>query len=252
MNPGYSEVKVSLYNPVSPSAGLGIFSEELEGEDLSFLDGLHFHALCEQGAETLASVLSAFEKDFASYIKKMKWVNFGGGHHITRPGYNLEYLINIINSFKKRYGVQVHLEPGEAIAMNAGILVSSVLDILPKTSRRRKEIAFLDTSAEDHMPDVLAMPYRPELLQRNGPGHSSNTYIFRGQTCLAGDIIGEYALSEKLKPGDRVVFLDMAIYTMVKTTTFNGVNLPSIYLLRKSGLLEEVKGFGYKDYKGRL
>ncbi len=252
VNPGYSEVKVDLYNPVSPEAGLGVFPEELVGEDLSLLDGLHFHALCEQGAETLASVLAAFEKNFAPYLKKVRWVNFGGGHHITRKGYDLGHLVKIINSFKERYGVQVHIEPGEAIAMNAGIMVSSVLDILPRTPKRRKEIALLDTSAEDHMPDVLAMPYRPEILQDSGTRPAANTYIFRGQTCLAGDIIGEYKLAVKLRPGDRVVFLDMAIYTMVKTTTFNGVNLPSIYFLRKSGMLEETKRFGYKDYKGRL
>lgn len=249
VNPGYAEVETDLYNPVLPGAGMGILASELEKEDLSGIDGLHFHALCEQNADVLVRVLQSFEKLYGKYIPKMKWVNFGGGHHITRADYDVELLIKTVNDFKKRYKVQVHLEPGEAIALNTGVLVSKVLDVV---ERKDVDMVVLDTSAEAHMPDVLAMPYRPDVIDAGEPGGKKYTYRFRGPTCLAGDVIGEYSFEEKLKPGDRVVFLDMALYTMVKTTTFNGVRLPSLAFYNANGKVEIIKEFGYEDYKNRL
>ncbi len=256
INPMHAEIATDLYNPVLPEAGLGIMPGELEGEDLSGVEGLHFHALCEQDADVLVRVLASFEKHCGKYLQKMKWVNFGGGHHITRADYDVELLIRTINSFKQRYNVQVHLEPGEAIALNAGVLVSKVLDVIERkdsTGKNNVQMAILDTSAETHMPDVLAMPYKPDILGCGEVGEKRYSYRLRGLTCLAGDIIGEYSFDEKLKVGDRLVFLDMAIYTMVKTTTFNGIGLPSIALLRiGKGKAEAVKDFGYKEYLERL
>ncbi len=247
VNPGYSEVEVDLYNPALPGSRLGMLPSALEGEDLTGIDGLHFHALCEQNSDVLVRVLSAFEKSYSKYIKGMKWVNFGGGHHITRKDYNVELLISTINSFKKKYGVQVHLEPGEAVALNCGVLVTTVLDVVHSD----REIAILDTSAETHMPDVLAAPYRPNIIGAGKPRELGYNYRLGGLTCLAGDVIGDYSFSKPLKPGDRLVFLDMAHYSMVKTTTFNGVRLPSIALYSK-GKVKILKRFGYEAYKERL
>ena len=252
VNPKYSEIETDLYNPALPGAGLGILPEELEGESLEGIDGLHFHTLCENNADALARVLEHFEKLYGKYIPQMKWVNFGGGHHITRVDYDIGMLVKLVNDFKKKYGVQVHLEPGEAAALNAGVLISSVLDIVHgKTGENA--VAVLDTSAETHMPDVLAMPYKPDIVDAGEPGEKKHTYRLRGLTCLAGDIIGEYSFDEPLQPGSRLVFLDMAIYTMVKTTTFNGVRLPDISLYdAKGGTVRIVREFGYGDYKDRL
>lgn len=256
INPEYSEAPVELYNPCAPCSRLGVTINNFEGNSLEGVSGLHFHALCEQGADALQRVLEAVEAKFGKYLHKVKWVNFGGGHHITKEGYDIDLLCKLINDFKHKYNVQVYLEPGEAVALNAGFLVASVVDIV----NNGMDIAILDTSAETHMPDVLSMPYTPEVIGAKiaskctveDKKHFSHVYRLGGLTCLAGDIIGDYAFPEKLSIGSKVVFADMAIYSMVKTTTFNGINLPSILIHRKNGKLELVKEFGYEDFKGRL
>jgi carboxynorspermidine decarboxylase len=249
VNPGRSEMKTDLYNPTLSGSRLGANPNDLEGVDLAGIDGLHFHALCEQNADVLVRLLKSFERRYSDQIPRMKWVNFGGGHHITRSDYDVELLIRTINGFKKRYGVQVHLEPGEAVALNAGVLVSTVLDVV----HNGMDIAILDTSAEAHMPDVLAQPYRPNIIGAGKPGELKHTYRLGGLTCLAGDVVGDYSFSRRLKPSDRLVFLDMAHYSMVKTTTFNGIRLPSIALYSKrTGRVRVVRRFGYGDYRDRL
>lgn len=250
INPGYSEVETEIYNPCSEQSRLGIRYEEMEGKDLSGIEGLHFHALCEQGEDVLERTLSHAEEKFGRYFSKMKWVNFGGGHHITKADYDVEALIKRINCFKKKYGVQVYLEPGEAIALDAGSLITEVLDIQPV--RGGVSNVILDTSAACHMPDVLEMPYRPKVVSAGERGEKPYTFRFGGPTCLAGDVIGEYSFDSPLKCGDRLEFLDMAIYTMVKNNTFNGMPLPSIALLTKEGNVKVVKEFGYKDFKIRV
>lgn len=250
VNPGYSEVKVPLYDPCAPGSRLGLHPEDLKGEVLAGIDGLHFHALCEQGSDVLARVLASFEERFGAYIPRMKWVNFGGGHHITRYDYDREGLCALIVEFQNRYpGVAVYLEPGEAVVLNAGVLVTTVLDIV----EHDLAIAILDTSAESHMPDVLAMPYRPQIIGAGTPGELPYTYRLGGITCLAGDVIGDYSFAEPLKRGDRLVLLDMALYTFVKNTTFNGINLPAFILYEpEANSVRVVRRFGYEDYKSRL
>ena len=249
VNPRHSEVEVPLYDPCAPGSRLGILPEAFEGRDLSGLDGLHFHTMCEQNSDTLERTVQAFEKHFGRYIDGMQWVNFGGGHHITREDYDLDRLCEIVTRFRDKYGVQVYLEPGEAIALNTGFLVTSVLDIVENDG----PCAILDTSATAHMPDILEMPYRPEIFGAGKRGDHPHCYRLGGQTCLAGDVIGEYAFPEPLRPGDRLVFLDMAHYTMVKNTTFNGIALPSIGIHRpETGRTEIIRRFDYEDYKSRL
>lgn len=249
INPEYSEVEVALYDPCGENSRLGITADKLMGADLSGISGLHFHAMCEQNSDTLERIVEKVEKKFAPYLKEVSWVNFGGGHHITRSDYDVDLLCRIINDFKAKYDVQVYLEPGEAVALNTGVLVTQVLDIIDNG----KKIAILDTSAETHMPDVLAMPYRPEIIGAGRPDELEHTYRLGGVTCLAGDIIGDYSFNEALKIGDKLVFLDMAHYSMVKTTTFNGIKLPSIWKCNsESGELIKIKDFGYEDYKSRL
>lgn len=249
VNPGISGVKNALYNPTLPGSRLGIQPSELNRSNAKLLDGLHFHALCEQNADALVHVLKQFENRYGRYLSSMKWVNFGGGHHITRADYDRKLLIDTINAFKEKYGVQVYLEPGEAVALNAGALVTTVLDVV----HNGVDIAILDTSAEAHMPDVLAGPYRPEIIGAGKPGEQKYTYRLGGLTCLAGDVIGDYSFSKKLKPGDRLVFLDMAHYSMVKTTTFNGVKHPSIVLYNPDiKRARTIRRFGYADYRDRL
>ncbi len=249
VNPGRASMGTDMYNPTLPGSRLGVNPKDLKGINLDGIDGLHFHALCEQNADSLVKVLKSFERRYSKIIPKMKWVNWGGGHHITRGDYDLDLLIRTINDFKKRYGVQVHLEPGEAVALNAGILVSTVMD----TTYNGMDIAVLDTSAEAHMPDVLAQPYRPNIIGAGRPGEQRYTYRLGGMTCLAGDVIGDYSFPRRLKAGDRLVFLDMAHYSMVKTTTFNGIRHPSLALYsKKSGNARVVRRFGYSDYKNRL
>jgi carboxynorspermidine decarboxylase len=211
------------------------------------VDGLHFHAMCEQDSDVLERILNAFEKLYGPYISGLKWINFGGGHHITRDDYDLERLIKLMNAFKKKYGVQVYLEPGEASVYHAGVLISSVLDIV----RNQMEIAILDASAETHMPDVLLMPYRPHVMESGQPNEKKYAYRLAGPSCLAGDVMGDYSFDRPLKRGDRLIFTDMALYSIVKSTTFNGINLPDIAVIRDGGRIEVVKRFGYKDYRGR-
>jgi len=249
LNPEYSEVEVALYDPCAPGSRMGIRAQDLVGKDLSGISGLHFHVMCEQGADTLERVLAQVEDKFGHLLPQMKWLNFGGGHHITKPGYDVELLCRLIEQFRDKYDLQIFLEPGEAIALNTGFLIASVLDIV----ENGMEIAILDTSAEAHMPDVLAMPYRPQVIGGGQPGEFAHTYRLAGNTCLAGDVVGDYSFPQPLKPGNRLVFTDMAHYTMVKNTTFNGINLPSIAIYdSEKNTVEVVREFGYQDFRGRL
>jgi carboxynorspermidine decarboxylase len=251
VNPGHAEVSTDMYNPCAPYSRLGIvhsvFKEEFP-KHRNIVDGLHFHAMCQQNSDVLERILKSFEKLYGKYINGLKWVNFGGGHHITREDYDIELLLKLINNFKKRYGVQVFLEPGEASVYNAGVLISSVLDIV----KNRTEIAIMDASAETHMPDVLLMPYRPHILGSGKKNEKKYRYRLAGPSCLAGDVIGDYSFNRPLKRGDKLVFTDMALYSIVKNTTFNGINLPDIAVVRHGGKIEMVKKFGYKDYRERL
>jgi carboxynorspermidine decarboxylase len=249
LNPEYSEVEVALYDPCAPGSRMGIRAKDLEGKDLAGISGLHFHVMCEQGADTLERVLVRVEEKFGHLLPGMEWLNCGGGHHITKPGYDLELLCRLIEKFRDKYHLRIYLEPGEAIALNTGYLVATVLDLV----ENGMEIAILDTSAEAHMPDVLAMPYRPLVIGAGAPGEFAHTCRLAGNTCLAGDVIGDYSFPQPLKPGDRLVFTDMAHYTMVKNTTFNGINLPSIAILDSGqNTVEVVREFGYQDFKTRL
>ncbi len=250
VNPEHSEVRVPIYDPCGPFSRLGVTLENFEPQNLEGLSGLHFHTLCELNSDALARTLPVFEEKFGSFLKSMEWVNFGGGHHITRSDYDINLLFNLITGFKKRYPhLEVYLEPGEAIALNTGVLVASVLDVF----HNRMDIAILDTSAAAHMPDVLEMPYKPMIEGTGNPGKQFPfTYRLAGLTCLAGDVIGDFSFQEPLKPGDRLVFQDMAHYTMVKNNTFNGVRLPSIGIMTADGKFRLVKNFGYEDYRNRL
>lgn len=248
INPECSTQDHAIYDPCSPGSRLGVTAANFRPELLGGISGLHFHTLCEQDADALERTLDAVEEKFGAYLPRMKWLNFGGGHHITRPDYNMEKLISLINRTQQRYGVQVYLEPGEAVALNAGFLVCTVLEIVENGITN----AILDTSAACHMPDVLEMPYRPPLLGAGLPEEKPYCYRLGGPTCLAGDIIGDYSFDQPLAPGDRLIFGDMAHYSMVKTNTFNGMALPSIAILDQSGRLRVQKTFGYEDFKGRL
>lgn len=250
VNPEYSEIETDIYNPCFTGSRLGCTLEEFRKDPALYegIDGLHFHTMCEQGAETLERTLPHVEEKFGFMFDKIKWLNFGGGHHITKPGYNVAKLIECVKRIRETYGLEVYLEPGEAIALNAGWLVTTVLD----TFANGCNIAITDASAACHMPDVLEMPYRPEITDAGKPGEKPYTYRLGGNTCLAGDVIGDYSFDEPLKGGERLVFGDMAIYSMCKNNTFNGMPLPSIYLLKESGEVELIKKFGYEDFKGRL
>ncbi|MBD3380108.1 MAG: carboxynorspermidine decarboxylase [Candidatus Omnitrophica bacterium] len=249
INPEHSEVKVPLYDPCAPGSRLGITHDKIAGKHLEGITGLHFHTLCELNSDSLERTLRSVERNFGALLFNMEWVNFGGGHHITREDYDRELLCSLIRDFRQKYDVDVYLEPGEAIALNTGILVASVLDMVDNNGKT----AVLDTSAAAHMPDVLEMPYRPEIEGAGLPGETQYTYRLGGMTCLAGDVIGEYSFHEPLAPGDRVVFKDMAHYTMVKNNTFNGICLPSIALYDPdTDKMEVVRKFSYEDYRGRL
>jgi carboxynorspermidine decarboxylase len=247
VNPEHREVEVELYDPAAPRSRLGTTRARISEKDLDGLDGLHFHTLCELGSDALERTLAAFEAKFADLIPGMKWVNFGGGHHITRPDYDVDLLVSLVTRFRDRWKVDVYLEPGEAIALGTGVLVTSVLDVFVNGG----PIAILDTSATAHMPDVLEMPYRPVILGGGDPGAKQHTYRLGGLTCLSGDVIGEYSFDRELAVGDKLVFLDMAHYTMVKNTTFNGVKLPSI-ATHDRGTITVTRRFGYRDYRDRL
>ena len=249
VNPGYSEVKTAIYNPCAKGSRLGVPREFLSAADLEGVEGLHFHTMCEQGADVLARTIPVFEKKFGEFLPQMKWVNFGGGHHITKKGYDVGLLVKTLRGFRSRHpNLEVYLEPGEAVALDAGELVSTVREIIDYGV----PIAVLDVSAECHMPDVIEMPYRPPLKGAGLPGEKKFTYRLTGPTCLAGDVIGDFSFSRRLKPGAEVRFGDMAIYTMVKNNTFNGMPLPSIVLRKKDGTLHVLKRFGYRDFKSRL
>jgi len=248
VNPEYSASPKEIYNPCGLYSRLGTTLENFDETLLEKLDGLHFHALCEQDSSALEAVLQNFEEKFKEYIPQMKWINFGGGHHITRKDYNVEKLIDLINGFKTKYQVEVYLEPGEAIGWETGPLIATVLDIV----HNGIDIAILDTSAEAHMPDTIIMPYRAEVRGAGEAGEKAHTYRLGGNTCLAGDIMGDYSFDVPLQIGDRIIFEDQMHYTMVKATTFNGIKLPSIAIERKSGHIEVLREFGYEDFKNRL
>ena len=252
VNPEHAEVEVELYNPCALGSRLGTPRSEIRSkDDLAGLEGLHFHTMCPQGADVLQRTVAAFESRFGEFIPGLKWVNFGGGHHITRPGYDLDLLVRVIADFRARWGagIQVYLEPGEAIGIGTGVLVGTVLDVV----RNGMEIAILDVSATCHMPDTLEMPYRPDIVGGDLPGRLPHTYRLGSSTCLAGDVIGDYSFAEPLRPGQRLVFLDMSHYTFVKNTTFNGVPLPALASFDPAdGRVHVVRRFGYADYKGRL
>ncbi len=248
INPECSTQEHGIYDPCAFGSRLGITAMNFRPDLLDGISGLHFHTLCEQNSDALAQTLMAVEDKFGVYLRQMKWLNFGGGHHITRADYDIETLVACINRVQNTYGVQVYLEPGEAVALNAGYLASTVLDIVENGMK----IAVLDTSAACHMPDVLEMPYRPPLLNSGESGEKTYTYRLGGPTCLAGDIIGDYSFDAPLKIGDKLIFGDMAIYSMVKNNTFNGMPLPTIAIADKDGKVRTVKQFGYEDFKGRL
>lgn len=251
VNPQSSYAPVDMYNPCGKFSRLGITKQNFKPELLKGIEGLHFHALCEESAESLELVLNDFEERFGEYIPKMKWLNFGGGHHITREFYNVELLIALLSRFKRKYGVEIYIEPGEAVGWQTGYLASSVLDIV----ENEKNIAILDISAEAHMPDTVLMPYRPDVRGEAIGGEFK--YRFGGNTCLAGDIVGldageaDYSFNKPLNIGDRVIFEDQIHYTIVKNTTFNGIKLPDLILINGDGEILEHIEFGYDEYRRR-
>ena len=248
LNPEVSSSPVDLYNPCGLYSRLRIPLKNFRPECLEGIEGLHFHALCEQNVDALEAVLEGFEKNFGAYISQMKWINFGGGHHITREDYDVEGLIRVIKAFRARYNdIPVYLEPGEAVGWQTGPLVASVLDIVDNGMH----IAILDTSAEAHMPDTLAMPYRAAIRGAGEANEKAYTYRLGGNTCLAGDIMGDYSFDAPLQVGDKLIFEDMIHYTIVKNTTFNGIKLPDLAVLRKDGKYEVLKAFGYEEYRRR-
>jgi len=249
INPEHSEGDVPIYDPCAPGSRLGIPLSQLDESVLAGISGLHFHTLCEQDFPPLQRTLAAVEERFGHLLPQMDWVNFGGGHHITRPGYQVDELVACVREFSERYAVQVYLEPGEAVAIGTGVLVSSVLDL----GWNAVDQAILDISATCHMPDVLEMPYRPGILGGAEPGQRGYDYRLGGLTCLAGDVVGDYSFSAPLEPGQRLVFQDMAHYTMVKTSTFNGTRLPAIAVWNSdTDALQVVREFGYEDFEQRL
>lgn len=238
-----------IYDPCAKGSRLGCTLKELDRSIIGELDGLHFHTLCEQNSDALEETAKAFELKFGDILPNMKWLNFGGGHHITREDYDLERLKRVITHFKEKYNVEIYLEPGEAVVLNAGFLKTSVLEIVHNNGI---DIAILDTSAACHMPDVLEMPYRPPLQNSGSANEKAHTYRLAGPTCLAGDVIGDYSFDEPLEESDVLTFEDMALYTMVKTNTFNGMRLPDIVYRNSLGEETVVKSFGYEDFKNRL
>ena len=248
INPEHSTQEHAIYDPCSAGSRLGVKLGEFRPDKMEGLTGLHFHTLCEQGAEPLAETLDAVEEKFGAWLPQMEWINFGGGHHITREGYDIDLLKRCIMRMQTKYGLKVYIEPGEAIALDAGFLVAEVLEIVENGT----PVAILDTSAACHMPDVIEMPYRPPVLGAGEAGEKSFTYTFAGPTCLAGDTIGTYSFDTPLAASRRVVFGDMAIYTMVKNNTFNGMPLPAIVAVDETGAWQVVRRFGYENFKMRL
>ena len=247
INPEYSEIETDIYNPCIAGSRLGTKKYDLDKMDMTGISGIHFHTMCEQGAETLARTLDVVEEKFGEYLKRLEWINLGGGHHITKEGYNIPLLVERVKKLRETYKLEVYIEPGEAVALNAGWIATEVREIM----NNGMDIAIVDTSAACHMPDVLEMPYRPFIIGSGMAGEKKYTYRLGGPTCLAGDIIGDYSFDEPLTIGDRLVFTDMAIYTMVKNNTFNGMPLPAIYI-REGDRISLYKMFSYEDFKGRL
>jgi carboxynorspermidine decarboxylase len=248
INPEVSASPKDIYNPCALYSRLGTTLKNIDESTLNRVDGLNFHALCEQNVDALEEVLRVFEKNFSKYFKNLKYINFGGGHHITKKGYDIERLICIIKEFRLKYQIDVYMEPGEAVAWETGYLVSTVLDVF----ENGMNVAILDTSAEAHMPDTLAMPYRADVRGSGVAGEKEYTYRLGGNTCLAGDIMGDYSFDKPLEIGDTIIFEDQIHYTFVKSTTFNGIKLPSLVIKRQSGESELIKEFGYEDYRDRL
>ncbi len=238
----------ALYDPCAAGSRFGVRIDQFSEDLLDLVDGLHFHTLCEQNSDDLKTTLDAVEAKFGPYLHRIKWLNMGGGHHVTREDYDLELLISSIQHMQETYGLEVYIEPGEAIALNAGYLVTEVLDIFENGI----ETLVLDASATCHMPDVLEMPYRPPLRHGFEAGEKTYTYRLSSNTCLTGDIIGDYSFEKHVEIGDKLYFEDMAIYSFVKNNTFNGIGLPSLVLMDKTGDCRIVKSFGYEDFKGRL
>jgi carboxynorspermidine decarboxylase len=248
VNPEYSSVETEIYNPTGKFSRFGVTRVNFKEDELDGIDGLHFHALCEQNSDALEATLVAFEEKFGQYLHGMKWVNFGGGHHITRDDYDVEKLINCINHIKNKYNVEVYLEPGEAVALNTGFLVTEVLD----TIYNEMDILLVDTSAACHMPDVIEMPYRPFIINSGMPNEKTYTYKLGGPTCLAGDVIGDYSFDNPINIGDKLIFTDMAHYSMVKNNTFNGINLPAIAVYTEKDGVKVIRSFKYEDFRNRL
>ena len=248
VNPEYSSVETEIYNPTGKFSRFGVTKVNFREDELDDIDGLHFHALCEQNSDALEATLVAFEEKFGQYLHGMKWVNFGGGHHITRDDYDVEKLINCINHIKNKYNVEVYLEPGEAVALNTGFLVTEVLD----TIYNEMDILLVDTSAACHMPDVIEMPYRPFIINSGMPNEKTYTYKLGGPTCLAGDVIGDYSFDNPINIGDKLIFTDMAHYSMVKNNTFNGINLPAIAVYTEKDGVKVIRSFKYEDFRNRL
>jgi len=247
VNPEHSEVETAIYDPCAANSRLGVRRADFESGCLDGITGLHFHVLCGHDADALVRTLAVFEEKFGEFLPAMNWVNFGGGHHITRDGYDIDRLCAAIDDFRTRHDVVVYLEPGEGVVMNAAVLVASVLDVLPNNT------VILDASASAHMPDVLEMPYRVDIRDAGEPGEFDYTYWIGGLTCMAGDMFGQYSFAQPLEVGSRVVFEDMAPYTMVKNTMFNGVPLPRIAIEEAdSGRIREIRRFDYQDYRKRL
>lgn len=250
INPKYSEVTFDIYNPCRKGSRLGMTREDLEFADLEGISGLHFHTLCEQGSETLERTVEEVEKQFAPLLHRMEWLNLGGGHHITKPDYDRDLLVQVLRHLKGTYDLDLILEPGEAVVQESGWLISEVLDTFTSQDVQH---AILGTSSTAHMPDVLEMPYRPYILGSGEDGEKAYSYQLGGVTCLAGDRIGVFSFDEPLTPGDRLVFTDMAMYSMVKSTHFNGIPHPSIALWDPEGEgLTVTRSFGYEDFKNRL
>ncbi|HAS13692.1 MAG TPA: carboxynorspermidine decarboxylase, partial [Idiomarina abyssalis] len=248
INPEHQEAETELYDPSAPGSRLGIRASELQQQDLTGVEGLHVHNLCECDSFALERTLDAVESRFGEQLKQMKWLNLGGGHLMTRQGYDVDHLIKQLKRLRETYDLQVILEPGSAVAWQTGPLVCEVVDIV----ENQGQIALLDISATAHMPDVLEMPYRPVITGAGLPAEKAFSYRLGGNSCLAGDVIGEYSFDQPLAVGDRLVFEDMMHYTMVKTSFFNGVQHPAIGILRESGQFDCVRQFSYEDFRNRL
>jgi len=251
INPEYSEITTGLWNPCARYSRFGVKASDFHNIPEG-IEGLHFHALCGQNSDTLERVLAVIEKKFGKYLSQAKWVNFGGGHHITRPDYDIDRLCRIITDFRGKYGVDVYMEPGEAIGLNSGILLARVLDIV----RNEVEIAILDVSAWAHIPDILTAPltapYKPDIIGGGKPSQLKNTYRLASRSCMSGDILGDYSFPQPLHRGSNIMFSDMVTYAVVSNNVFNGMPLPSIAILTKSNKIRIVRQFGYEDYEARL